>query len=146
MAYAELKEALYQQIEGLAARPAFKRIIGADTIPANVSANSGALRKFELIGGSQTRGSAVVGTGPKQVNQTAQLIIYYPQIGNASDLDTRIQADKVLVRDALESIEWYDFPSTGLQNVKWLGDNSLAREGLTALVCSLSLTYIGSVA
>lgn len=146
MAYAQMKSHLLSKVE--AARPesnprqGFRRVAGRQTV-ANTPRTSVGVRKCELVPGSSRLGSYVNGNAPKQVIQSATLVILYPKTGKIDQID-EIEADKSLIRALLEDPRSYDFGNTGWQNCRVLGDSLSEVDGGYALSLTLELTYIGA--
>lgn len=145
MAYTETENAIIDAIEGLTpySKPAitFKRIRGARSWPADPVANSGKLRAFEFIPLTTVRGTAANGTGAKQLIASCQLLVYYPMGELADEHRQRLQEDKNSLMELLESIDWYDFNNTGLQNIQWITDTTQSKDGNMVLVVTLQVTY-----
>ena len=149
MAYAGAMEKIRAIVE--AATPdteaprKFARVRGkASTAPdSGVAATSGAFRRFELVPGASRRGSAVNGTGAKQILHDLTLIVFYPDTADLAAFDT-MEDDMNKLRSALEDVSNYDFENSSVQNIRVGVNTRVRKDGNIQLQVALTATYIGA--
>jgi hypothetical protein len=150
MAYADAIERCYVILE--AATPAteaprrFHRVRGRASVAAEtggVAATSGAFRRIEIVPGASRRGTAVSGTGPKQIAHDLTLVVLYPDTADPT-LSATVEGDLNLIRSVLEDFRRYAFTTSSLQNVRVGSSARIRRDGNYQLQIALIATYIGA--
>lgn len=150
MSYATATERIYAIVEAVTPPTEtprrFGRVRGSASVAGEtggVAANSGAFRRIEIVPGSSRRGSAVNGTGPKQVVHDLTLVVLYPDAGDPAILAT-VESDFRAVSDALEDFRNYNYSTSKLQNVNVRGNSRVRRNGNLQVQINLIATYTGA--
>lgn len=147
MSYTTVEERIYTIAE--AATPdvqpqrLFKRMRGKASADA-VAATSGQFRALNIIPGSARRGTAVNGTGAKQVIQDLTLVSTYQDTGDSSSVLRVIEADADLLRSLFEDFRNYDFTTSKIQNLRVNGHSRVKRDGSFFLQMAITATYIAA--
>lgn len=124
----------------------FARVRGMSSVAGEtggVAANSGAFRRVEIVPGSSKRGTAVNGTGPKQIVHDLTIVVLYPDSGDPALLST-VENDVGALRASLEDFRLYSYTTSKLQNVRVGTVSRVRRNGILQVQIATVATYTGA--